>query len=59
MIIIDADFNHDVWNDTDYMFVSPCKCEYCQEEFHGRFVDAVHEYIRCPGCGRSLSWGER
>ena len=59
MIIIDADFNHDIWNYTDFMFVSRCKCEYCHEEFLGRFVEAVHEHIECPGCGRSLSWGER
>lgn len=58
-MIIDSDYNHEVWNNLEFTFVAQCKCEYCQEEFRGRFVDAIHEHIKCPGCGRSLSWSER
>ena len=59
MVVIDSDFNHDVWKDTNSMFVGRCKCEYCGKEFYGRFVEAVHEHIECPGCSRNLSWSER
>lgn len=58
-MIIDSDYNHEVWNTTEYTFVGRCKCEYCGEEFLGRFVEAVHEHIECPRCGRNLSWSER
>lgn len=58
-MIIDSDYNHEVWNTTEYTFIGYCKCKYCGEEFLGRFVEAVHEHIECPRCGRNLSWGER
>ena len=58
-MIIDSDYNRDFWDTLKYTFVAFCKCQYCQKEFHGRFADAIHEHIECPGCRRSLSWWER
>lgn len=57
-MIIDSDYNRNVYVKTD-TFVGYCKCEYCKTEFRGRFVSALHELIRCPGCGRSLTFSER
>jgi len=57
-MIIDSNYNHDVWENKS-TFVGLCKCMYCKTEFKGRFVEAVHERIICPGCGRSLTFSER
>ena len=56
--VVDSNYNHEVWEDK-WTFVSPCICKYCKCEFNGKFVEAVHEDIVCPGCGRTLSWSER
>ena len=55
---IQSNYDKEVWC-PEQTFVSPCKCQYCGKIFRGRFVEAVHETIICPGCGRELSWGER
>ena len=57
-MIIDSDYNHEIWDEKS-TFVGPCKCEYCKTEFKGRFVEAAHERIICPECGKSLTFGER
>lgn len=58
-MIVDSDFNKEVWGDRKFTFIAPCKCSYCGKEFKGRFVEAVHEYIECPNCKKNLSWSER
>jgi len=55
---IQSNYNKEIWS-PEQTFVSPCKCKYCGEKFKGRFVEAVHETIECPKCGRTLSWSER
>lgn len=57
-VAIQSNYDKEVWP-PEYTFIGYCKCVYCGTEFRGRFVEAVHESIQCPNCGRTLSWGER